>query len=147
MRRRGTIKPGKAQSMVGFIVGILFCIFGIAVVLPSAGLFGLIWTIMAVVITIVNGLNAFTDKGVPTQVVEYEDVSDDSYKINYRYDLDERYESSSRSSGNSNHAYSAKADSTEDIKRRMEAAKEMYDKGMITYDEYEAKKTELLAKL
>lgn len=29
----------------------------------------------------------------------------------------------------------------------MEAAKEMYDKGMITYDEYEAKKAELLAKL
>lgn len=41
------VKPGKTQSMLGFVVGILFVILGITIVIPMFGLFGILWTVMA----------------------------------------------------------------------------------------------------
>ena len=35
------VKPGKTQSMLGFVVGILFVILGITIVIPMFGLFGI----------------------------------------------------------------------------------------------------------
>ena len=42
------VKPGKTQSKMGFIVGILFVILGVFVVIPTFGLFGLMraWPLM-----------------------------------------------------------------------------------------------------
>lgn len=67
------VKPGKTQSFVGFCVGIIFCIIGLVVVIPSAGIFGIVWTAIAVIITISNALNAFGEKGIPTYEVDIED--------------------------------------------------------------------------
>ena len=69
MSKKVRVKPGKGQSMMGFIVGILFCLIGVFVVIPSAGLFGVFWTLMALIITITNAVNAFTDKGVATHEI------------------------------------------------------------------------------
>ena len=44
------VRPGKTQSKMGFIVGILFVILGVFVVIPTFGLFGLIWTGVAAMI-------------------------------------------------------------------------------------------------
>jgi len=41
------VKPGKTQSLLGFVVGILFVILGITIVIPMFGLFGILWTVMA----------------------------------------------------------------------------------------------------
>ena len=38
------VKPGKTQSKMGFVVGILFVILGVFVVIPTFGVFGFIWT-------------------------------------------------------------------------------------------------------
>ena len=46
-RRRVRVKPGKAQSAMGFIVGIVFVLIGLFMVVPMFGLFGLMWTGMA----------------------------------------------------------------------------------------------------
>lgn len=73
MRRRGRIRPGKANAMMGFVTGIIFCFIGLFVVIPSLGLFGILWTLIAAVITVTNALNAFSEKGIPTQVIEYEE--------------------------------------------------------------------------
>ena len=72
-RRRVRVKPGKAQSAMGFIMGIVFVLIGLFMVVPLFGLFGLLWTGMAVVITVINGLNAFGKKGVPTMEIYSEE--------------------------------------------------------------------------
>ena len=43
-RRRVRVKPGRAQSAMGFFVGIVFVLIGLFTVIPSFGLFGLLWT-------------------------------------------------------------------------------------------------------
>ena len=73
MSKKVRVKPGKGQSMMGFIVGILFCLIGVFVVIPSAGLFGVFWTLMALIITITNAMNAFTDKGVTSHEIIIDD--------------------------------------------------------------------------
>ena len=40
MSKRIRVKPGKTQSMAGFAAGIVFCLLGVLVVIPMAGLFG-----------------------------------------------------------------------------------------------------------
>ena len=69
MSKKVRVKPGKGQSMMGFIVGILFCLIGAFAVIPAAGIFGVFWTLMALIITITNGINAFTDKGVASHEI------------------------------------------------------------------------------
>ena len=76
-RRRVRVKPGKAQSAMGFIMGIVFVLIGLFMVVPLFGLFGLLWTGMAVVITVINGLNAFGKKGVPTMEIYSEEEDDE----------------------------------------------------------------------
>ena len=72
-RRRVRVKPGKTQSAMGFVMGIVFVLIGLFMVIPVFGLFGLLWTGMAVVITVLNGLNAFGKKGVPTMEIYSEE--------------------------------------------------------------------------
>lgn len=118
MSKRIRVKPGKTQSKMGFITGLIFCCIGLFFVIPSCGAFGIVWTLLAVVITVTNALNAFTEKGVPS----HEIVLDDS----------DNTESASNE---------------DSIEERMEKLKEMYEKELITSDEYEAKKKDLLDKL
>lgn len=47
------------QSLPGFIVGIVFVLLGIFAVIPSSGAFGIIWTLVAGLITVFNGINVF----------------------------------------------------------------------------------------
>lgn len=67
------VKPGKTQSKMGFIVGILFVILGVFVVIPTFGLFGLIWTGVAAVIAFTHYKNGFSDEGVATHEIIIED--------------------------------------------------------------------------
>lgn len=45
-------QPGKGQSIFSGIIGVIFCIIGFTVVIPSSGLFGVLWTGIALVITV-----------------------------------------------------------------------------------------------
>ena len=46
-RKKIEVKPGKRQSKIGFFVGIGFVIIGFVIAIPTAGLFGIIWTVTA----------------------------------------------------------------------------------------------------
>lgn len=52
-RRKKHIKyrPSKAQSGVGAVAGGIFVLIGLFVVIPNAGPFGILWTLFAVAIT------------------------------------------------------------------------------------------------
>ena len=51
------VKPGKTQSRIGFVVGIIFVLIGCVVVIPIFGPFGIFWTILAAVIAFTNYKN------------------------------------------------------------------------------------------
>lgn len=50
MAKKIKVKPGKAQSKAGFFVGLVFCLIGLVVVIPTFGPFGIFWTLVAVII-------------------------------------------------------------------------------------------------
>lgn len=107
------IKPGKMQSKIGLIVGVLFVILGCVVVIPRAGLFGVVWTAVAGLITFTNFKNAFTDKGVATHEITIEDGAD-------------------------------AATTYEDIEEKLLKLNSLYDQRLITKEEYDEKRKELL---
>ena len=121
MRRRVRVKPGKGQSMIGLVAGALFVLIGLFVVIPVFGLFGIIWTLFAVAITAVNGYNAFSDKGVATHeiVVDEEESGPDAVP--------------GRSQG--------------DTAARLNELKGLYEARLITGEEYEQKRREILQEL
>lgn len=116
MRRNIKVKPGKTQSAMGFAVGLVFVGIGLFVVIPTFGPFGIFWTLIAVVITVMNGMNAFGKKGVASHEIVIEEGEDT------------RSEESS-------------------VERRLEETKDLYERGLITREEYEAKRAEILKDL
>lgn len=108
MRRNVRVKPGKTQSVMGLAVGIVFLLIGIFVIIPMFSVFGIFWTLCVAAITIVNGYNAFSKKGITSHEIIIDDNSGD------------------------------------DEEQRLIKIKEMYDKGLITYEEYEKKKKEII---
>ena len=123
-RRRVRVKPGKAQSAMGFVMGIVFVLIGLFMVIPVFGLFGLLWTGMAVVITVINGLNAFGKKGVPTMEIYSEE--EDEPLSPAREDHD--------------HIPSTALPPQE----RLEQLKTLKEAGLLTDEEYRNKREEIL---
>ena len=70
------VKPGKSQSVVGLIVGGVLLFLGLTVVIPTFGGFGVLWTLIAGVITVYNAVNVFGKKGVSHFEIEKIDAGD-----------------------------------------------------------------------
>ncbi|MFR5632338.1 MAG: SHOCT domain-containing protein [Monoglobales bacterium] len=112
------VKPGKTQSALGFIVGILFIILGITVAIPMFGIFGIFWTAIAGFITFSHYKNAFTEKGMATHEIVIEEDSEISAEP-----------------------------SRESIEDRLLKLESLYHQGLITQEEYDSKRKEILDKL
>lgn len=69
---RGRVRPSRPASAVSFIAGIVAVFFGLFVIIPSAGAFGVIWVIVAIAGLLYSGTNLFTDDGVAHEVVDFE---------------------------------------------------------------------------
>ncbi|MBQ7795520.1 MAG: SHOCT domain-containing protein [Lachnospiraceae bacterium] len=135
MSKKIHVRPGKTQSKVGFGAGVIFCLIGIFVVVPIFGPFGLLWTAMAGWITYSHYRNGFTDKPMDTKVIEIEDdgkhatvMSDFAGELR-SYDV-ERDESGK-----------------EDVEERLKKLQNLYHQALITEEEYEQKKKEILDEL
>ena len=114
MRRNIKVKPGKSQSVLGFIVGLIFVGIGLFVAIPTFGPFGIFWTLIAVAIAVANGVNAFGKRGVASHEIVVEDGT---------------------------------GEEEPSVQRRLEEARALYDRGLITREEYEAKRQEILKDL
>lgn len=110
------VKPGKTQSKIGFIVGILFVIIGCFVVIPIFGLFGVVWTAIAGMIAFSNYKNGFSDEGIATHEIIIEDGMNDTPDY----------------------------DAGEDIEAKLIKLNSLYDQRLITKEEYDKKRKELL---
>ena len=126
-RKRVRVKPGKAQSTVSFVVGLAFVLVGLVMVVPTFGPFGLLWTGVAVAITVINGLNAFGKKGVPTMEIYSEE--EDEAPSPAREDHD--------------HIPSTALTTQE----RLEQLQTLKEAGLLTDEEYRNKREEILREL
>lgn len=112
------VKPGKTQSALGFIVGILFVILGITVAIPMFGIFGILWTAIAGFITFFHYKNAFTEKGMATHEIVVEEDSETSAEP-----------------------------SQDNIEDKLIKLESLYHQGLITQEEYDSKRKEILDRL
>lgn len=117
-RKRVTYRPSKSQAVFGGVVGVIFILIGVAVVIPSFGPFGVIWTLIAVGITIFNFYQAF-GKGYIGPEIRIED--------------EEGTDTPPAGSGTA--------------ATRLQQLQSLYDQGLITGEEYEAKRQEILRDL
>ena len=115
-QKRIKVKPGKFQSKIGFGVGIIFVLLGCAVVIPTFGPFGLVWTALTGVITYTNYKNGFSDDGVATHEIIIEEKGDVT-KI---------------------------FEDGEDIEAKLIKLNSLYEQRLITKEEYDEKRKELL---
>jgi len=134
-KKKIKVRPGKTQSRFGFIFGIIFCLIGLVVVVPVFGPFGLLWTAAAGWITYSHYRNGFTDRPISDRVIEIEDdgmsttVTSDPFA-----DFHSAYERSAESAG-------------EDVESRLRKLQSLYQQELITEEEYEKKKQEILEEI
>lgn len=119
MSKKIKIKYGKGQSAMGMVAGILFCIIGVVMVIPVFGFFGVVWTLFALGITIINGINAFSDKGM----ISREIIIDEENKL---------------------HSDSRQLQQKESVQERLKLVERLYAEGSITKEEYDQKRKKIL---
>ena len=83
-KKRITYRPSKAVGVLSGVVGVFFILIGVLVVIPTFGLFGVIWTLFAVGITIANVGQALGKKNFMPQIQVEDDSFDDGDKFTRR---------------------------------------------------------------
>lgn len=114
-RRRMRYRPSKASCILGGIVGLVFTCIGLFVVIPTFGLFGILWTLLALGSAIYQFAMA---EGM---------VSMGSWSV-------EDEEDGTEPGGKS-------------AQDRLTELKSLYDRGLISRDEYEEKRKDILKDL
>ena len=117
-RRKVTYRPSKAHGIFGVVWGGLFVIIGLIVVIPTFGVFGAIWTLAALAITIMNAYQAFGKKYVGPEISIEEEAT-----------------------------LCAAVNSGASVEERLLELRNLYDRSLITEEEYEAKKQDILKDL
>src|SRR5262245_6767461 len=81
MKQNIRIKPSKPMSAAQMIVGIILALVGVSVVIPmmskdgGPAWFGLLWTGVALIGAIIGAINAFSDKGIPTEEIVSDSIN------------------------------------------------------------------------
>lgn len=136
MAKKIHVRPSKSQSKIGFIAGIIFCLIGVFVAIPTFGLFGIVWTIFAGLIAYSHYRNGFTDKPIDTKVIEIDEAGQDVTVTTH--------------TGLGKHSYHIDGDSVgeaeekESVEERLKQLTNLYVQSLITREEYEQKKKEIL---
>ena len=128
MRKRVTYRPSKSGSVMGGVVGVIFVLIGLFVVIPTfsmaggfAAIFGVLWTVIAAVIAGTNFYQAFGKGYIGPEIhIEEESVE---------------------------HAQHSSAPPASNVQARLSELKTLYDQRLITQEEYEAKRKEILEEL
>mgnify|MGYP001108429920 FL=1 len=115
MRRRNyRYRPNKVQSIVGIAAGALFILIGIIEVIPSAGLFGVVWTLFAAGITVAQIYAVASGKGYGSWEMEEEG------------------------------SVQLQQGEVMDFEEKLQKLQRLYDQRLITRDEYDKKRAEIM---
>lgn len=120
MRRRMRYRPSKASCIFGGIVGIIFTGIGCFVVIPTFGPFGILWTLIALGMTIYQFAMAAGKISAGSWSIEEE------------------------STGTENGENGASGKSAQE---RLTELQNLYDRRLISQEEYEKKRQEILEEL
>ncbi|MEG0275179.1 MAG: SHOCT domain-containing protein, partial [Longicatena sp.] len=66
--------------------------YGLFYIIPGGGAFGIVWTLVAGVITVMNALNVFTKNGVSTATIHVSDEKDSNSVEERLKELDSLYQ-------------------------------------------------------
>ena len=141
MSKKIHVRPSGAQSKLGFAVGIVFCLIGLFVVIPIFGPFGIVWTAIAGFITYSHWRNGYTDRKIDTHVIEIEDTDPDNVTVTSHRGFGTSYTVSGDRSNSSGYT------NGNDIENRLKSLQSLYDQRLITKEEYEEKKQDILNEL
>ena len=134
MSKKIHVRPSKEQSKAGFGVGIIFCLIGLFVVIPIFGPFGILWTAGAGWITYVHYKNGFTDEPINSHVIH---IEDDGENVTV-----------TKHTGYHAYSYGTENETANgDIEERLRKLQNLYDQSLISYEEYNQKKKEILKEL
>ena len=123
-RKKITYRPSKGSSVFGGIVGCIFVLIGLVMVITAFGLFGVLWTGIAVVIAGMSFYQGFSKIYTGPEIhIEEEGTA-------------EGPASAAPTAGESRDAQS-----------RLTELRQLYDQRLITQEEYEAKRAEILKEL
>lgn len=136
MSKKIHVRPSGEQSKVGFAVGIVFCLIGLFIAIPVFGPFGILWTAIVGIITYTHWRNGFTDKKIASKVIEIEDTEDGNVTV-----------TSHQGFGTTYTVNASERSSASDIESRLKSLQNLYDQRLITREEYEEKKQEILKEL
>ena len=117
MRRRMRYRPSRANCIFGGIVGIIFTCIGLFVAIPAAGAFGVLWTLIALAMTVYQFAMAAGKVSAGSWSIEEEDEGRDG------------------------------APGGKSAQDRLTELQNLYDRRLITQEEYEAKRQEILKDL
>ena len=131
--KKVSVNPGKAQSVMGAVVGLVFCALGVFVAIPTFGIFGIFWTVIAAVIAVSNIANAVGKKGVSTHEIVIED--DEPHNV----DHDREFTTCAKldENGMANTELIA-------VEKRLSSLKDLYGAGIITKQEYEERRAKII---
>lgn len=121
MAKKIQVRAQKFPLVLNCIVGAIFVLIGIFVVIPTFGLFGIAWTLIAAVI-LVNGTYHLLKRGAATSEIYITDTEEPD--------------------GGPARPYKSL-----DTEERLTALRDLYDRRLITHGEYEAKRAEILKEL
>lgn len=114
---KGRVRPSKAASLLGMIVGGVFTAVGLTIVV-NIGWFGIIWTLMALAITIGHAVNYFGKRGISEWDVEVQTPAQQRAP---------RHEPTS-----------------EDFETKLRRLERLKSDGLITEEEYHQKRSEIM---
>jgi hypothetical protein len=66
------VKPSRPQAALAMVAGIAFVGFGVLVLMPKFGAFGILWTLMALASTIYFAINVFSPRGLAHMEIDIE---------------------------------------------------------------------------
>lgn len=87
---KARVKPGRAVSAMGMVVGLVFVGLGLFVITPMFGAFGLVWTLAAAAMTVFHAVNAFSDRGIATTEIDVDGLTSKLPSPKPKLDFDER---------------------------------------------------------
>jgi hypothetical protein len=73
MARKLRIRANPTGSFFGGIICLVFVGIGLCVVIPAAGAFGVFWTVLALAGTITSFYNAFSERGIASEIIEVDE--------------------------------------------------------------------------
>lgn len=85
--KRLSVKQSKSISLIGMTAGGIFVLIGITTIIPLGGMFGVVWTLVAMLIMGGHAYSFFSKKGISSWEIDIEDQDKKDNNIDFEAKL------------------------------------------------------------